>query len=362
MASVAPFTSPDLNIYFQSNRANVDNNAGSHLVQFIQAAKHSLDVAIYDLKEATVLSALKAASTKVRLRIRYDGGTGAKIGATSTTVDPKSPSGPFIKAASLSKFAQPIHDTGRHLMHNKFIVRDGADVWTGSGNFTNGGLHLQDNNFLTIHGSAAAAAAYANDFEALTKAGHVKTHTSGASGKPASFNLGTAKVTLYFSTQVIEGETIEMAVIKALAGAKKVRVIAMLVSDQGILQALHALKAVDIKGIVDPHEMKQVMKPPKGQSKIPPFLFWFANGDPRFVAAPSHAFSKNDKNDFMHNKVLIIDDKTVVTGSYNFSENAELNDENMLIMESPNVAAAYTAYFDALFAQYKQHGAPLPPK
>jgi phosphatidylserine/phosphatidylglycerophosphate/cardiolipin synthase-like enzyme len=51
----------------------------------------------------------------------------------------------------------------------------------------------------------------------------------------------------------------------------------------------------------------------------------------------------------MHNKVLIIDNKTVVAGSYNFSENAEANDENMLVIESPQVATAYTNYFDALF-------------
>jgi phosphatidylserine/phosphatidylglycerophosphate/cardiolipin synthase-like enzyme len=108
--------------------------------------------------------------------------------------------------------------------------------------------------------------------------------------------------------------------------------------------------------------MKQVMYPSRGTSKIPPALFWFARKDKRFVAAPSHAFSENDNNDFMHNKVMILDDSTVITGSYNFSESAESNDENMLILESSDVANAYTAYFEALFAQYQKHGAPLPPK
>ena len=42
----------------------------------------------------------------------------------------------------------------------------------------------------------------------------------------------------------------------------------------------------------------------------------------------------------------------VITGSYNFSENAELNDENILVIDSPDAATAYTAYFDALFKQY----------
>jgi len=64
----------------------------------------------------------------------------------------------------------------------------------------------------------------------------------------------------------------------------------------------------------------------------------------------------------MHNKVIILDDHTVITGSYNFSESAESNDENMLILESSDVAIAYTKYFEALFKQYQMHGAPLPPK
>ena len=75
--------------------------------------------------------------------------------------------------------------------------------------------------------------------------------------------------------------------------------------------------------------------------------------DKRFVAAPSHAFSASRENDFMHMKTMIIDDKTVITGSYNFSENAEANDENLSLIESRSAARAYGGYFDALF---KTHG------
>ena len=131
----------------------------------------------------------------------------------------------------------------------------------------------------------------------------------------------------------------------------------MLVSDPGILASLLALKKKDIKGVLDPHEMKVVMKNKTTNPK-----FWFAAGDPRFVAANSHAFNgTGDKNDFMHNKVMIIDDKVVITGSYNFSEHAEANDENLLIFESTALAGAYNQYFDALFAQYQKTGAKLPP-
>ena len=58
---------------------------------------------------------------------------------------------------------------------------------------------------------------------------------------------------------------------------------------------------------------------------------------------------------------MILDERIVITG-HNFSESAESNDENMPILESADVATAYTEYFNALFEQYQKHGAPMPTK
>jgi phosphatidylserine/phosphatidylglycerophosphate/cardiolipin synthase-like enzyme len=45
----------------------------------------------------------------------------------------------------------------------------------------------------------------------------------------------------------------------------------------------------------------------------------------------------------MHNKVMIIDGRTVITGSFNFTRGAqEQNDENVLIIDDPELAARYT--------------------
>lgn len=47
-----------------------------------------------------------------------------------------------------------------------------------------------------------------------------------------------------------------------------------------------------------------------------------------------------------HNKVIIIDGKIVITGSYNFSQAAETkNAENILIIHSPKLAALYEINF-----------------
>src|SRR5262249_3137088 len=149
--------------------------------------------------------------------------------------------------------------------------------------------------------SAKIASTYQAIFDGLAQLGH------GPAILPTHVTLGDIKLTVFSSTQAKEIEGIEQSVVKALTGAKRIRVIAMLVSDPTILQAMFDLKDQDIQGVLDPHEMKQVMHPPHGKSHADPKLFWFANGDPRFVAARSHAFSQNDQNDFMHNKVMIID-------------------------------------------------------
>ena len=161
------------------------------------------------------------------------------------------------------------------------------------------------------------------------------------------------KITTSFTTTAaIEG--IEQTIVDALHGAKRVRVLAFLISDPGILGALAKFDkpGFDIRGVYDPHGMKDGL----GKKKPDPILYWFLN-DNRFVKAPSHAFNPapNKEQDFMHDKVMIIDDQVVITGSYNFSENAEANDENLVLIESKHVASAYSVYFDGLFAKYKKN-------
>ena len=48
----------------------------------------------------------------------------------------------------------------------------------------------------------------------------------------------------------------------------------------------------------------------------------------------------------MHHKVIIIDERIVVTGSYNFSINARTrNDENTLIIHSPPISTLFRDEF-----------------
>ncbi len=50
----------------------------------------------------------------------------------------------------------------------------------------------------------------------------------------------------------------------------------------------------------------------------------------------------DDRHAIAHNKIMIIDGQVVITGSYNFTKAAEKsNAENLVIIESPEVAAKY---------------------
>jgi phosphatidylserine/phosphatidylglycerophosphate/cardiolipin synthase-like enzyme len=62
-------------------------------------------------------------------------------------------------------------------------------------------------------------------------------------------------------------------------------------------------------------------------------------GIPTFIDA-KHAIA--------HNKIMVIDSHTVLTGSFNFTKAAENNNaENLLVIQDANLAAKYTANWQA---------------
>jgi len=61
----------------------------------------------------------------------------------------------------------------------------------------------------------------------------------------------------------------------------------------------------------------------------------------------------NQPHNFMHNKLVIADD-IVVTGSFNLSNHAMGNAENVLLFRHQPLADAYEAYVRGLMATYSQ--------
>jgi phosphatidylserine/phosphatidylglycerophosphate/cardiolipin synthase-like enzyme len=66
--------------------------------------------------------------------------------------------------------------------------------------------------------------------------------------------------------------------------------------------------------------------------------------------APYIEITKDTNQYTMHHKVFIIDNQTVITGSYNPTKAGNTkNDENILIIHNKNIAEKYLEEFENLF-------------
>jgi phosphatidylserine/phosphatidylglycerophosphate/cardiolipin synthase-like enzyme len=53
----------------------------------------------------------------------------------------------------------------------------------------------------------------------------------------------------------------------------------------------------------------------------------------------------------LHDKVVIIDENTTITGSFNFTNSATKNNENSLIINSKDIAKKYLEHFNKIYSK-----------
>ena len=111
---------------------------------------------------------------------------------------------------------------------------------------------------------------------------------------------------------------------------------------------------MQIDGIYDRTQMEDVYRQwqevPSNRWKIPALQDIVLRAG--LVGKNSTPYTPTSKHDYMHNKVLVVDD-TVITGSYNFSRSAEFNAENILFLDSVPLAETYSHYIDRLIDKYR---------
>ena len=207
-------------------------------------------------------------------------------------------------------------------MHNKFCVFDSSVVFTGSMNPTGNDNYRNNNNIVVIK-SKALAANYLDEFMELKNGIYGK----GSKVKNPVIYIGNIKVENYFCPE----DSCKLHAINALKVANRsIYFMDFSFTDEDIGNLLwnKDYLGLDVKGIF---EVKQVSE------------FSRYEDLKKFAILDTNKYT-------MHHKVFIIDNETVVTGSYNPTENAnENNDENMLIIHDKAVAAKYVVEFNKLF-------------
>lgn len=135
--------------------------------------------------------------------------------------------------------------------------------------------------------------------------------------------IPTSQIQVYFSPN---GGCTD-AIVNTLNGAKRTI----------LVQAYSFTSAPIAKAVTDAHKrgvrVKVILDKSQRTEK-------YSSAD--FLAHAGIPVSIDAKHKIAHNKVMVIDSGTVITGSFNFTKSAEEgNAENVLIVESPELAAKY---------------------
>ena len=330
----------------------------ARLTAYIRAAKRSLDFALYDMRlsdplKAALSAALhERAAAGVQIRFCFDGDKPPRPNLVAGQ-DPSPPG----TSAFVSSLGYPYRRiAGMKLMHSKFILRDRQSVWTGSTNMTDDAFTKMENNIVVID-SPSLTNYYAQDFEQMwEKENFENTGTIRTQPVPITFAEKPAEVRVMFSPGC--GYEIDTEIARRVRAAqRRVRICSLLLNSGTLISELgNLLKAgrVQVDGIYDRTQMAEVyvqwQEVPTNRWKIGALQEIIARAG--LVGKNSTPYSPTGVHDFMHNKVLVIDD-TVITGSYNFSRSAEFNAENILFIESAPLAETYCVYIDHLVQKYR---------
>ena len=340
----------------------------TRIARFISEARSTLDIAIYDFRlrdEAAAIisdSLRERARNNVVIRIIYDVTTepdGDIVPATSSAhleADKKAP-GTETFVRSFADTAQIEGVTGyRALMHSKYLIRDGnadeAAVFLGSANYTNDSWGLQENNLLQLR-SRPLASYFSKNFTGLFTTGKIAE-------RPAVRDVDVVRVadvpvTVAFAPE--QSPAIIKEIVGAIAAARQRLLVASVVLSSGpILAALSEAvdRGISCAGIYDGPQMDQVRRQwqaaPVGADKI---NTWdkVAGHLVRKNSLPYDRNKPHQPHNFMHNKLVIADD-VVVTGSFNLSNHAMGNAENVLLIHDAEIASKYEVYVRQLMAKY----------
>ena len=344
------------------------NAVATRIARFIAAARSTLDVAIYDCRLRAEPASIIAEAIKgrfqegVKVRIAYDAATNPDAASPATQVpvaleaDRKAP-GTEDFLSSFAGVAEVKAITGfRVLMHNKYIVRDAgtrdAATFTGSANFTNDSWSLQENNLLFVR-SKELSECYAREFAELWVSGKIKEFP----GKKSVTGLQISGIPVAVGFTPDESLAVLKEIVGTIAGAQKRLMVASVVLSSGpILAALSEAidRGIVLEGLYDGPQMDQVERQWRaahvGADKINTWQKVAARLT-RKNSIPYNRDKPHQPHNFMHNKIVMADD-TVITGSFNLSNHAMGNAENVLLIAASAIARKYESYLGGLVRRY----------
>ncbi len=319
------------------------------LIDRVNAAEHSIDVAIYSFDLAGPADALIAAHQR-GVHIRF-------------VTDYRSPTSPQVQRL-INAGIRVIDDTYGALnndageMHHKFWVfdhrydDDPQNDWvlTGSWNVTQGGTYTDAQNIVLVQDEALAQIYTMEIDELWGSTGNVPDQAKSRfshlkrNDTPKTLRVGGRDVRVYFGPSDQTMSTLTSRIYEATASAH-FSILSFTRTDvEGALKNLYMNVPGPVRGVFDSGQSGQtIYQQMKGVGGDAP---WNPAADVWLDQEPG----------FNHHKYMILDAHridgrpTVITGSSNWSNSAdESNDENMIYIEDFNLANLFYQEFAARY-------------
>ncbi len=312
------FTAPK----YPDNKADHRGGVDERLVALVHTANASVDVAIYQLDLANLTQALVEAKRR---------GAAVRVVTDIDILEDKDENAAFKQLEKAG--IKVVGGNSNAIMHNKFAIVDRTFVWSGSWNFSESDTYRYNNNAIQIY-STELARNYTETFEKMytdKKFGPARK----AGGTTPRLAVRGVAVENYFAP---EDDVAGKIVARLKQATRAIDFMAFSFTDDAIGSAVRerAKAGVKVRGVFE-NTGSETQFSEYGALKRAGLDVW-QDGNPYL----------------MHHKVFIVDSRAVILGSFNFSQNAQTqNDENLLILEDPQTAQQFEAEFARVYAQAK---------
>lgn len=286
------------------------------LIEKIDKAKSSIEVAVFEFNIESVAQALiRAQNRGVDVKVVYDN--------EHTAGDPQIDE--LIQVG-----IDTVPDNRSAYMHNKFFVFDSVCVWTGSFNISMNAAYRNSENAIYFC-SDKAAANYSTEFQEMFLGNF---GPSSASNTPfPTFYINGVLIENYFGPE----DEVMSKVISVVGQAKS---------------SIHFM----VFSFTD-DELGQEMINQAKNKVVVEGIFESLGADTQYsecgtLLNQGYDIRLDGNPKTFHHKVIIVDGKVVIFGSYNFSANADKsNDENILIVHDTSLAQKFEREYQLMKSQ-----------
>jgi phosphatidylserine/phosphatidylglycerophosphate/cardiolipin synthase-like enzyme len=309
----------NIEVYMGPKEVGGPDDLRKTIVNFIDGAKKRLDIAVQELDSWEIADAILRARKRgvsVRLVLELDYLRSKKASET-----PKKPRGELeinrnIHNALLRSAIKVNSDFNTKIFHQKFIIRDGEAVLTGSTNFTDTGTSTNLNHLIIIRDKKVAKI-YTREFREIQQ-GHFGRLNEGHDKAPDEVTVSNLPIRILFAPD----HSPEMEIMKQMAKAKKQIDFAIFtfaqssgIDDQMILMRT---AGIPVRGVLDGKQANQK---------------WAATRPVKNAGAMLRLVLSRGKLRKLHHKLMVIDKQVIIAGSFNYTGAANsLNDENIVVI------------------------------